>query len=121
MYIEVDNCKVINVVEKCLIVKDKRLYNTVTKQFEGVEGDGVTICYLNAVGEKCWVSGTVEGYTCNRRVKLRGNPCLFSCAEGTIKIINVLATITDTDCEEEEVNEEVKTQTEEDWETILSA
>jgi len=101
-----------------LVIKDKRLYNTVTKEYEAIDGDGITFCYLNQIGEKCWASGVVEGYTCDRRIKLRGVGGLYAVAVGTKKVINNLATITDSDCEEEveEVNE-----VDEDWEVILSA
>lgn len=124
MIVELDECKTIKIDDACIIVKNGRLFNTVTKQFEGVDGDRVTFYVNGENGNKCWISGTVDGYTCNRRVKLKGVNKLYAIASDCTKVIDSLSRITDTDCEEqvEEIKNDIKIEEEKnDWELILSS
>ena len=73
MVIEVNGGRKINVSEEHLIVKDKKLYNTKTKKFEGVDGDIIEFVQ-GENGKKMSVRGTVDGYTCGTRIKLKGVP-----------------------------------------------
>jgi hypothetical protein len=116
MTIEINNCKVILVQEKNLIVKDNKLFNTDTNKFEAIDGDKINFCTTDSVGVRFWMGGTVEGYTCNRRIKLKGTERLYASVDCIQKIIEHNSLITDSDyepSEEEKLNE--------DWETVLSA
>ena len=55
-----------------LIVKDDKLYNTDTKKFEGLDGDRICVNRTLENGQKMSSTGTVEGYTYNGAIKLRG-------------------------------------------------
>ena len=114
MKIEVNNSKILDIVEEHLIIKNNKLYNNVTKQYEGIDGDRVTFYVNTTSGNKCWTSGTIDGYTCGRRVKLRGVEQPYEIAEGCLKIIDPISRITETDCD-------AKKECEEDWNAILSA
>jgi len=114
MKIEINNSKVIEVEEKHLIVKNGRLYNSTTKQYEGIEGDRVTFFTITDLGSKCYTSGTVDGYTCDNRVKLRGVEKPYTIGEGCLKTVEHLSRITNSDSEEEKENKE-------EWDAILSA
>lgn len=59
-------------VPNTLIVKDKKLYNTETKEFEGVEGDIVAIVEEVDGKLKRVIRGSVDGFTFGSRAKLRG-------------------------------------------------
>ena len=50
-----------------LVIENKRLYNLKTKEFEGLDGDVVTF-----ETNKRTFSGTVDGYTRDSFVKVRG-------------------------------------------------
>jgi len=63
---------VIDVTEKELVVKDKKLYNIKTKEYEGVEADLITIQYTKD-GKTYGLKGTVGGYTCGNHVVIRPN------------------------------------------------
>ena len=67
MRIEINNEREIDISEQNLIVKDKKLFNTSTKSFEGLDGDVVTFINGNMK-----ISGTVDGYTHNGIIKIRG-------------------------------------------------
>jgi hypothetical protein len=90
------------------------LFNTVTKQYEGVDGDRVTFHITRENGGQSWLSGIVDGYTCNRRVKLRGSDRLYAISTDCIKTIDHQFKVTNLNEKEKEVEED-------DWETILSA
>ena len=117
MTIEINNSKTVNVAEYSLIVRDKKLFNIVTNEFEAIDGDKITFCALDIHNHKFWISGTVEGYTCNRRIKLKNVNELFACAIGTRKTIVHNSIITNSDFEP---IEKEKTVLEEDWEAVLS-
>lgn len=53
--------------EPYLIIEKQRLYNTKTKQYEGIDGDIVSFTHKNTN-----LSGMVEGYTHGAYVKIRG-------------------------------------------------
>jgi len=114
MKIEINNSKVLDIKEECLIIKNNKLYNNVTKQYEGVDGDIVTFYVATSNGGQCWTRGTVDGYTCGRMVKLRGVEKPYEIAEGCIKVIDKVSSITDAEYED-------KKEKEEDWNAILSA
>lgn len=114
MKIEINNSTVLDIKEDYLIIKNNRLFNTTTKQFEGVDGDIVTFYVKTSSGGKSWTRGTVDGYTCGRSIKLRGVKTPYEVAEGCLKTIDYVSAITNTDCEKKE-------ETEEDWNAILSA
>lgn len=114
MKIEINRSTVLDIKEDCLIIKNNRLFNTTTKQFEGVDGDIVTFYITSKTGGKCWTRGTVDGYTCGRRIKVRGVEQPYEAAEGCLKVIDYISRITDTDCD-------AKEEAEEDWNAILSA
>jgi len=95
MLIRLDNGKSINVVEKCLTVINGKLYNTDTQQYEGLDGDKVEFYFTNQHGHQCWVRGTVDGYTCNRRIKLQDVNELYATSLNSKKIINHISKIVD--------------------------
>ena len=71
MIIIINNEKVLTVNESFLVVKDKKLYNTKTKEYEGVDGDIVSFERNN--GHRVIITrGTVDGYTCGNNIKLNG-------------------------------------------------
>lgn len=77
MTIKVNGDYVFDVTEKSLVVKDGKLYNTETKSFEGVEGDLVEFERIDENGRIMVVRGTVDGYTCGNKVKLRGVDTIY--------------------------------------------
>ena len=93
MRIEVNNNKVLEITDKCLTIENGRLFNTITKQYEGVDGDRVTFYITTGPTSKCWISGTVDGYTCHRRVKVRGHSEYYTVAEDCVKTIQPLSSI----------------------------
>ena len=118
MLIRLNNGKVLNVVDKCLVVKNGKLFNEVTKQYEGVDGDDVNFCIPTTSGGNCWVFGVVEGYTCNRRIVMRNTKTPYAIKEGTEKNIKHNFRIVETDgiiLTEDEVEEES------DWAIVLKA
>lgn len=71
MTVKINNELQIDITEDCLIVKDGKLFNTKTKEYEGVEGD--IIEFITAAdGVRVWHRGIVEGYTYCEKIKLRG-------------------------------------------------
>jgi hypothetical protein len=71
MYIKVNGDRVFEVTEENLVIKDDKLYNTQTKRYEGVDGDIVEFIRKDGSNNvRC--RGTVDGYTCGSRVKIRG-------------------------------------------------
>ena len=72
MIIEVNKEYKIEVKEDYFIVKDKKLYNTRTKEFEGVEGDIVEFSFTAENGKPSGYRGYVDGYTTDKYVKIRG-------------------------------------------------
>lgn len=71
MRIKVNDTHEFEIEEQNLFVKDKKLYNSDTKQFEGVEGDIVEFIH-NEDGRKVLLRGTVDKYTNSGVVKIRG-------------------------------------------------
>lgn len=59
-------------VPNTLIVKDKKLYNTETKEYEGVEGDIVALVEEVDGKLKRVVRGSVDGFTHGSYAKIRG-------------------------------------------------
>ncbi len=73
MIIKTDLGVFIDINDKKFIVKDKKLYNTETERFEGVDGDYVYFTtFMKTSGSKVITSGSVDGYTNGNRVKLKG-------------------------------------------------
>ena len=67
MLIEINNSTKIDIKEDWLVVKDGKLYNATTKKYEGIDGDIISFLNGNMI-----TKGTVDGYTCNDKIKLRG-------------------------------------------------
>lgn len=72
MIIEVNKDYKIEIKEDYLVVKDKKLYNTKTKEFEGVEGDIIEFKFSTGGGKELGYRGYVDGYTSDKFVKIRG-------------------------------------------------
>lgn len=72
MKIKVNGDYVFDIKEDYLMIKDKKLFNTNTKQYEGVEGDIVSFKYKTNSGEIKGYRGYVDGYTNGVSVKIRG-------------------------------------------------
>ena len=70
MKIKTDSGLVIDIKEKNLIVKNKRLYNTETKCYEGVDGDYAKFTHTKGI-QPILISGPIDGYTNGSNVKLR--------------------------------------------------
>ncbi len=117
MKIVINNSKTINIPEASLIVKNNRLFNIMTNEYEGLDGDKITFCAMDVNGKKYWVSGKVDGYTCNRRIKLQGVADLFACAIGTEKTITHRSLITECDCEF--INDEDLVTVDEEWAAVV--
>jgi hypothetical protein len=73
---------VIEVSEPYLEVKDKRLYNTVSKRYEGLDGDIASFIMKHDNGKMYEHRGTIEGYTCSGRIKFRGNDTVYEGVTG---------------------------------------
>jgi hypothetical protein len=123
MIIRLNNGKTLNIVEKSLIVRNGKLFNVVTKEYEGVDGDDINFCIPTTSGGKCWVFGVVDGYTCNRRIVMRGSKTPYAMMESTNKNITHKSRIVETDgvsiTESDEELEPVKVES--DWELVLKA
>ena len=98
MRIEINNDKYLEVNEENLIVKDKRLYNKDTKQFEGVNADIVSF-ELNENGKDVTWRGTVDGYTNGSTIKLRGIDKPFKNAKN-VKVEHISVVTSFDLCEE---------------------
>ena len=72
MKILVSNGFEIEINEEHLVVKDNKLYNTETNNYEGVEGDCVTFTTFLPSGHSVQTRGVVNGYTDGDVVKIRG-------------------------------------------------
>ena len=68
---------VFEVPEEHLEVKGRWLYNTVTKSFEGLDGDLGVFILKHDNGKMYEHRGTIDGYTCSGRVKFRGNDTVY--------------------------------------------
>ena len=126
MKIEINNSKTIEIVEPFLTVVSGKLFNTDTKRYEAIDGDKVYFYVLDKFGNKCWIRGKVEGYTCNRRIKLQDVNDLYAMAEGSEKCIEHLSSITDMDSsvtslsvEDVVMRKSIKTVIEEEWDAVL--
>ena len=115
MKIKLDNSKVIDVAESMLTVKGGKLYNKMTNKFEGLDGDEITFYILDKEGKKLRMKGIVEGYTCNRRIQLKGARDLYAAAVAFEKTIVHKSTIIESDCQET-----LEEKAEEDWTTAIS-
>ena len=124
MRVEINNSKVLNIVEQCLIIKNNKLFNASTEEYEAIDGDRIVFSIIDSKGERHWVEGIVDGYTCHRRIKLKGHTDLYAASENCGKVIERNSTITDTDYvapKEEVITESKKVQDDEDWELVLGA
>ena len=104
MRITINNEYELDIHEKYLMDKDKKLYNTATKSFEGIEGDVITFL----VGNK-EISGTVEEYTRNKYIKLRGVEKPY---ENYSEIISIEHVSVITSSEDENTETVITTKTE---------
>ena len=72
MTIEINREEKLEIKEDYLVVKDKKLYNTKTKEFEGIDGDIVEFNVMAKDGKESGYRGYVDGYTTDKFVKIRG-------------------------------------------------
>ena len=113
MKIVINNSKTIDIVEECLVVKNNKLFNIMTNEYEGIDGDSIEFVTLDNNGEQSVVKGIVKNYTCNRRIELKDANCLYSTVSGTGKSITHISSITETDCKyEEEMREQLEKERE---------
>ena len=98
MKIMINNNKLLDVTEKCLVVKNNKLFNVSTNEYEAIDGDSVEFITQDNRGEQFVLRGTVKGYTCNRRIELKGSSCLYAMVNGTGKNITHLSSITWSNC-----------------------
>lgn len=113
MKIVINNSKTIDIVEACLVVKNNKLFNIMTNEYEGIDGDSIEFVTLDNNGEQSVVKGIVKNYTCNRRIELKDVNCLYATVNGTGKSITHISSITETDCKyEEEMREQLEKERE---------
>jgi hypothetical protein len=62
----------IEITESYMVVKDNKLYNNNTKTYEGVDGDRVSFETTLESGSKMVTTGTVDGYTHDGVIKIKG-------------------------------------------------
>ena len=104
MIIKVNSDIEINIAEAYLIVKDKKLYNTITKKYEGVEGDIVSFGFIKEDGKKGNYKGYVDGYTNGEKVKIRGiNQVFTQIGEKSIEHISSVTSYSDVTNEEKDI------------------
>ena len=104
MIIKVNTDIEINITETYLIVKDKKLYNTVTKKYEGVEGDIVSFNYIKEDGRKSGYKGYVDGYTNGEKVKIRGIDQVFTqIGDKSVEHISNVTSYSDVTSEEKDI------------------
>lgn len=85
MRIKVNDTYEFEIEEQNLSVKDKKLYNTESKQFEGVEGDIVEFT-LEEDGHKILMRGTVDRYTNSGNIKIMGREQMYKTEPVKMKI-----------------------------------
>lgn len=98
MKIKVNGDKILNVTDKSLTVKDGRLYNTETRNYEGVDGDAVTF-NISINGNDLVIMGTVHGYTCGGHIIIRPNEEFHDIKERKIEHISSVELYDDSDDE----------------------
>ena len=104
MVIKVNTDIEINITETYLIVKDKKLYNTITKKYEGVEGDIVSFDYIKEDGKKSGYKGYVDGYTNGENVKIRGiNQIFTQIGNKSVEHISNVTSYSDVTDEEKDI------------------
>jgi len=104
MIIKVNTDIEINITETYLIVKDKKLYNTVTKKYEGVEGDIVSFNYIKEDGRKSGYKGYVDGYTNGENIKIRGiNQVFTQIGDKNVEHISSVTSYSDITDEERDI------------------
>lgn len=104
MIIKVNTDIEINITETYLIVKDKKLYNTITKKYEGVEGDIVNFGYIKEDGKKGGYKGYVDGYTNGEKVKIRGiNQVFTQIGDKSVEHISSVTSYSDATDEEKDI------------------
>lgn len=79
MKIQVNGGEIVNVTENNLVVRDEKLFNLDTKQFEGVDGDLVEIRQPGIIRR-----GSVDGYTNGKAIKFRGQDFVHNIGENDI-------------------------------------
>lgn len=96
------NGNVYEVIEEELTVKDRKLYNTKTKEYEGVEADIVEIQFERD-GKPCGLRGTVGGYTCGSYVRIRPDYEYDNVKSKKIEHISPVVLVEGSTAEEEEL------------------
>ena len=87
------NGRWITVNEPYLHVRDNRLYNTKTKEEEGVDGDIVEFKEKREDGRTWIVKGDVDGYTNGKEIRLKFHDDVYK--EPKTKIVEHIYMITD--------------------------
>lgn len=93
-HLKVNNETEIAVREPHLTVRDNRLYNTRTNEFEGMDGDRVEFTRKDEQGT--WlVTGIVKGYTTEDSIPIRGVETPYKPMEGTKKTVEHISSVTE--------------------------
>ena len=109
MQIEINHDKTITILEPNLVIRNGKLFNTDTNEYEAINGDKVEFSTTDCKGNHFWISGIVQGYTCNRRIQLKGSAELYACDSNVKKIIThraIITRISYADNEKEKENED---------------
>lgn len=90
MHVIVNCVKKIEVINPDIIVKDKRLYNTKTDSYEGVDGDSVSFDAETKFGLMS-IKGIVDGYTDGSYVKIRGVDTPYNAPRKNVQRVSVVS------------------------------
>lgn len=74
--------KELEIKEPDIIVKDGKLFNKNTNCYEGIDGDRICFTARFESGSKVMTSGTVDGYTYNGLIKIRGVDTPYNVIDG---------------------------------------
>ena len=73
MVIKTNNNKEIKITEKDLVIQDGKLFNKTNGFYEALDGDTISFVTNIFNGYKITTRGTVDGYTYNGHIKLKGS------------------------------------------------
>lgn len=97
MVIKTNNNKEIKITEKDLIVKDGKLFNKTKGFYEALDGDRISFVSSLLGGYKVSTAGTVDGYTYNGHIKLRGAVKDYNTQDGYTAIEHMTRIVDFTD------------------------
>lgn len=95
MFIKVNNEYILEIKEDNLIVQDKKLYNKLTKEYEGVSGDIASFDYNNGKNIVDF-KGTIDTYTNGDTIPIRGGKEPYKAKKKHITHISVVTEYLDT-------------------------